>query len=59
VVGAEEDEEARGLRVEGGGDVVHCVFYYLNDLFIGDRGGVVEGVDGAAELDGVAEADGG
>ena len=55
VVGAEEDEHAVGLGVEGGGDVAQGVLDDLLDAVLGDSQLLVELVIGAAELDEVQD----
>ena len=51
----EHDDHARGLRVEGAGDVLHCVGDELFDAGVGDCGFGGHLVVGAAGCDGVGE----
>lgn len=57
VLGAEEDDEAGGLRVEGGWDVLGCEADELEDARVGDGRGLVELVDCAAVDDGVGDGE--
>lgn len=49
----QEEDQACGLGVEGGGDVLDEVGDDLLDAGVGDRGVLVEGVDAAAVSGGV------
>lgn len=51
----EQEHEAGGLRVEGGGDVLDKLADDLFDAVVGDGGGLVEGVDAAAVGNGLEE----
>lgn len=55
VLGVQEEDEARGLRVEGAGDVEDGGCEEGFDCWVGDGGGVAEGVDCAARLCGGEE----
>lgn len=55
----QEDDDAGTLAVVGGGDGKDDVIDNLLDALVGDGGGVVELVDGAAVLDGIEERLGG
>lgn len=51
MVGVEEDDDAVGLGVEGGGDVAQGVLDDLLDALLGDGEGLVEDVMRASVLD--------
>lgn len=55
----EQEHEAGGLGVEGGGDVLDELGEDLLDAGVGDGRGLVEGVDAAAVGDGLEEVGGG